>query len=265
MAVYSASQHTFVVCAYGESPYLSQCIDSLLAQKERGRILISTSTPNELIQKTAEKYQLPLFVNQGRQSIADDWNFGYRQAETPLITIAHQDDIYLPEYLSEVIAALNQASNPLIAFTDYQELRGDSVCESNRLLSVKRTLLTPLKSRRMQSSRFVRRRVLSMGSPICCPSVTFVRDALPKEVFAYGYKSNVDWQAWEMLSRQKGSFVYVCKPLMRHRIHAGSETTRVLKNHIRGNEDYEMFCRFWPAPIAKLINRVYSGAEKSNG
>ena len=38
--------HTFAVCAYGESPYLEECVQSLLAQKVRTRILIATSTPN---------------------------------------------------------------------------------------------------------------------------------------------------------------------------------------------------------------------------
>ena len=39
-------EHTFVVCAYGESPYLEKCIDSLEKQTVKSRILIATSTPN---------------------------------------------------------------------------------------------------------------------------------------------------------------------------------------------------------------------------
>ena len=37
--------HTFVICAYGESPYLEACIRSLLSQTEKSRILCATSTP----------------------------------------------------------------------------------------------------------------------------------------------------------------------------------------------------------------------------
>ena len=43
---YSENNHTFVVCAYKESPYLGECIESLLQQTKKSRILISTSTPN---------------------------------------------------------------------------------------------------------------------------------------------------------------------------------------------------------------------------
>lgn len=40
--------HTFAVCAYGESPYLEECVQSLLAQKVRTRILIATQLPNHI-------------------------------------------------------------------------------------------------------------------------------------------------------------------------------------------------------------------------
>ena len=48
---YSENNHTFVVCAYKESPYLGECIESLLQQTKKSRILISTSTPNASIQE----------------------------------------------------------------------------------------------------------------------------------------------------------------------------------------------------------------------
>ena len=48
-------KHTFVVCAYKESPYLEECIKSLLAQTVRSEILITTSTPNEKIAAISAK------------------------------------------------------------------------------------------------------------------------------------------------------------------------------------------------------------------
>ena len=32
----------------------------------------------------------------------------------------------------------------------------------------------------------------------------------------------------------------------------------------RIEENYEMFCKFWPKPIAKLINSFYTKSEESN-
>ena len=50
------SNHTFVVCAYKESEYLKECIESLLAQTVKSRIVIATSTPNEHIRSIAGRY-----------------------------------------------------------------------------------------------------------------------------------------------------------------------------------------------------------------
>lgn len=58
--------HTFAVCAYKESPYLEDCIQSLRAQTVKSNILIATSTPNDYIRSIAEKYDIPLIVNPGK-------------------------------------------------------------------------------------------------------------------------------------------------------------------------------------------------------
>ena len=49
-------QHTFVVCVYKESRYLEECIESLLAQTVKSKIVMVTSTPNNFVNKIAEKY-----------------------------------------------------------------------------------------------------------------------------------------------------------------------------------------------------------------
>ena len=103
-----------------------------------------------------------------------------------------------------------------------------------------------------------------MGSPICCPSVAFVRANCPEEIFQHGFRAAEDWQAWERLSRLKGEFVYNKKILMYHRIHEESATTELIHNNVRGREDQEMFGRFWPTPIARLLARAYSQSEKNN-
>ena len=74
----------------------------------------------------------------------------------------------------------------------------------------------------------------------------------------------MDWEAWEEISRLDGSFLYDKAFLMAHRIHEGSETTAVIEETGRGEEDYEMLCRFWPKRIAGLLERVYKQGEKSN-
>jgi len=83
-------------------------------------------------------------------------------------------------------------------------------------------------------------------------------------VFSSGLKSNLDWQAWERISREKGAFLYSDKQLLRHRVHEDSETTLLINNDIRGAEDLFMFEQFWPRPIARLLNSRYSKSLESN-
>ena len=47
--MYSESDHTFIICAYKESPFLAECIESILGQTVRGHVMMTTSTPNEYI------------------------------------------------------------------------------------------------------------------------------------------------------------------------------------------------------------------------
>lgn len=256
--------HTFVICAYKNSPYLEACIQSLMHQTVKSEILLSTSTPNEQIKSLCQKYNIPLFINRGEAGIAQDWNFGYSCAKTDYITLAHQDDIYLPEYTKIVIKYLKKEKRPLIAFSDYYELRDGRYVSESRLLQIKRLMLFPMRLKSFWRSRFIRRRILSMGSAICCPSVTMCRKNLPPQIFQPHFKSNVDWEAWINLSMEKGSFIYVNRPLMAHRIHEESETSAVIGDNRRSAEDFEIFRKFWPEPIAKLLTRVYSGGEKYN-
>ena len=256
--------HTFAVCAYKESPYLEECLASLMAQTCRSSVIIATSTPNDHIRRTAERFGVPVFENDVSAGIASDWNFAYRMASTPVVTIAHQDDIYCPEYAGQMYAQIKEARRPLIFFTDYNELRGGRVVTENRLLKVKRIMLTPLKARIFSGSRFVRRRILSFGCPICCPSVAYFKKNLPDTVFETGFKSDLDWQAWEKISRLKGDFMYCSRPLVLHRIHEGSETSAVIGKAGRGSEDVSMLKRFWPGWAAKIIERFYSKGEDSN-
>ena len=261
---FSPKDHTWAVCAYGESPYLEECIRSLKAQTTQSRILLSTSTPSEYIDGIAKKYGIPVFSHEG-SGIGRDWNAAYDLAETKLVTIAHQDDLYEPGYTEEMLKEINRSRDPILFFTDYEELRDRERVHGNRNLKIKRVMLTPLKGRALRNSRFVRRRILSMGCPICCPSVTYVKEKTGTAIFSTTLKVDLDWDQWEKQSRKKGAFVYSPKVLTLHRVHGESETTRTIEDHTRSREDLEMFRRFWPAGIAGWLEGKYSKSEESNG
>ena len=262
--LFQPSDHTFVVCAYKTSPYLEECIASLLNQSVKSNVVIATSTPNDHIRGLADKYKLRLYISSGKSGIAQDWNHALSKVDTPLATIAHQDDIYLESYTEEMLSAINSSIEPLIFFSDYGEIRCGGTCDKNKLLRVKRMMLSPLKLKGAWRSKMIRRRILSLGCPICCPSVTYNLSSLERPIFNNRFKGSLDWETWERLSRRRGSFVYSSKILMRHRIHLDSETSSLILDNVRSQEDIKMLEQFWPAPIARLIFKFYRSSQSSN-
>lgn len=259
------NKHTFVICAYKESPFLEECILSLKEQTVPSIIIMITSTPNNYIKKMAEKYNIPLYINEGDSGIVQDWNFGYSKCSSPYVTIAHQDDVYFKNYTKRALALLEKSKKPLIYFSNYCEIRNGERIYTNRLLQIKRILLFPLKLKVFRRNKMIRRRSLSLGNGICCPSVTFAVNNLPNPVFLVHFRSDEDWEAWERISKCKGEFLYDPVVQMGHRIHENSETSVILGDNARIMEDYEMFCKFWPKTIARILVKMYSKSEESNG
>lgn len=256
--------HTFVICAYGECKYLEQCAESAVDQELQTNIIMITSTPNEHIQSVAGKYDIPLYINEGPKGITQDWNYALSIVKTRYATIAHQDDIYAPNYTKEMYEKMQTSKKPIIGFSDYTELHDEEEVDYSQLIKIKKRLLLPLRLPVLQRSRFVRRRILSLGCAICCPSVTYCLDNVEQPVFNNHFTCCEDWEAWEKLSRLKGTFIYVPKPLMKHRIHDGSVTTQTVMDQGRSAEDYEMYRKFWPTWIARILEKRYVKAEELN-
>lgn len=253
--------HTFTVCAYGESPYLEECLVSLLEQTVKSKIIIATSTDNTHIRRCSEKYGLPLFTTEEHAGIGGDWNFAVGVTDTKYVTVAHQDDLYLPRFLEAVAEKVDETKKQLLFFTNYDEFTDERLIDHTRNLSVKRALTAPL--RLFPSSKFYRRRMLSLGNVIGCPSVTFNTTLCTRTPFLCEMDNALDWDTWEALSRKDGQFVYLHEVLMRHRIHADSGTTAAIKSGLRQKEDYLMMRKFWPEPIAKLLVRGYNESLKT--
>lgn len=257
--------HTFAICAYSENPYLEQCLLSTLHQKVKSNVIITTSTPNDYIKGLAEKYNVPLIVNpKYKVGVIDDFNFAYHSAQTQFVTICHQDDIYYADYSKCIYDQCANASNMLIFFSDYCEIRNGEKIEHSKLLRIKRFMLCPLRIKLLQKCKFIRRVILSLGSAICCPAVTFNKGNLDEPIFKHEFNSLCDWAAWEEISRKNGEFIYCPQILIGHRIHDVSWTSQVIKNNTRELEEIRMFQKFWPKPFARLIEFFYKKATKSN-
>jgi len=131
-------------------------------------------------------------------------------------------------------------------------------------LKIKKVMLLPLRCNLLRENKFVRRLILSLGSPICCPSVTFNKENNKDKIFTSDMNCSLDWDTWYKFSKEKGQFIYISKDLIYHRIHEESETTNSIANNVRQSEDYIMFRKFWPKPIAKILAKAYSRSLDTN-
>lgn len=254
--------HSFMVPVYGDSPHLRACLDSLRAQTRRSPIVLCSSTPPAGLQALADEYGARLVLHSPSAGIGHDWNVALEQAGTEWVTLAHQDDIYLPEFTQRTLVAALRHPQAAMVMTGYGELLGSEPIEDrlrlfSPMLLVKRVLLElGFLGRSSVAIQAAKRRLLRFGCPISCPTVTLhARSGLR---FREDLKVNLDWEAWLRLAKQPGAFVYVRQALMLHRIHAGSETSDGIRAGVRAREDLMMFRAQWPAPIARVLARAYA-------
>lgn len=287
------SDHTFVICAYKESPHLEEAIRSIREQTVLGNVLIATSTPNDYVRGLATKHQIPLKTNDHHGTLGEEWNYGYNQANTQLVTIAHQDDIYEPNFLESTLKAFNnageQGNSPrkaikqqaseanglklgltkahvpaLISFTDYYEIREGERVNTNSLLRIKRTLLFFMRFKSLQKSQAFKELTLRFGNPICCPSITYNKGVLGESIFDSAFVNSLDYLELVKLAKRIGSFLYIDRILMGHRIHKESATTQNIANNSRRKEDMQIFEMLWPRWLARIIGHFYAKSEDSN-
>jgi glycosyltransferase involved in cell wall biosynthesis len=260
------SDHTFVILAYKESPYLEHCISSLLQQTVKSEIHLSTSTPSAFLENISLKCHIPLTIYNQSEGIASDWSFALAQGKTKYITLAHQDDMYLPQYTEYCVSAAEKIQTNLITFTDYDEIFDGTLRKHNLLLLTKRMIVFPFYVFKQHiSSSFLKRLMLSPGNPICCPSIMYNKDNIGRFEFDAAFSMNLDWEAALRLAEMSGDFIYIRKKMVHRRIHKGSESTHALQTYARQNEDRILFERLWPKPVANVLLSLYATAYKSNG
>lgn len=250
--------HTFVILAYKESPYLEACIHSVLSQSMKSTVVIATSTPNRHIQHLADENGLQVLVNPNGGSIGKDWNFGMQCALTKYVTLAHQDDIYFPDFAARCIAEVEKNNNttPLMAFTRSLIYKGDKEVGLSIKNIIRWILIMPFHLKRCISSKDIKQSILLFSNSISCPGVFYVKQHLQGFRFNEEAKYILDWQAWYEMSQMEGSFIYVPDVLHMHREHSESATSSTQLATLQ-QEEFGLLKRIWGnAIIAKFITRL---------
>lgn len=255
--------HTFVVSAYKDSPYLEDCIKSLKRQTVPSDIILCTSTPSKYIRGMAELFNLSLYVREGESDIQEDWNFAYQMADTRLVTIAHQDDRYHKDYARTVQECWETYPDTTVFMTDCAVVKEDKVQKPGMVQFVKHLLRLPLRLRRLADRTCVKKAALLFGNPIICPSCTYDKEQLGEPLFDSPLKFALDWDTMWKLANRPGRFCCVEKPLIYYRIHEGATTKAFIQNQERASDEAKMYAKIWPKPIVRLLMFFYKGAYRA--
>lgn len=251
--------HTFVISAYRESEYLERCIISLMNQTVKSRIVICTSTPNQLIQSLTDKYHLELHIRYGESDIQDDWNYACSHVNSQWVTVAHQDDVYNEKYLENILGMIHKYPDSIMMFTDYRPIiHGDISIDRN--CKIQRILRFPMKFSLFAKSKFFKKYFLSLGNCVRCPSVCYHKADISGPIFTSTLKFSLDWDTFVKFSQYEGRFVYIDKPLVYYRIHEKATTMSFITNNKRKDDDIYMFRKFWPEFLVKIIMKAYTHA-----
>ena len=218
--------------------------------------MIATSTPSGFIERAAKKWGAEVIENRERIGIAADWNFALRCAGAQYVTLAHQDDIYAPEFLTRTLELLGKHRGAL-CFTSYQEIDDLGRPRASKTSRVKHLVEWLTIGRQELPNPSQLRAFMLFGNPLPCSSVTFDTRQLTDFEFSAEYESNLDWDAWCRLLNRGEAFLHVPDRLVGRRHNSETTTYRLIADGRRQKEDLMMFRRLWPRPFSDMIAYIY--------
>jgi len=255
--------HTFVICAYGRSPYLEACIRSVKAQTVPTQIICATSTPSPWLEAMVGKYRIPLYVREGKSNIRDDWNFAVEKAGGQFVTIAHQDDLYSRHYVEELQKACKRWPDMTVFMSDAVLIKQGKLTWGGAVEAVKKAPRLPWRLSFLCHITAVKVSGLMLGNPVMCPSVSYRKRKLSMPLFSGTYDFVLDWECMRKLAKEPGRFICVEKPLLCYRVHDGATTKACIEDHRREREERQMFEKIWPGWAAKAIMVLYRLAYRN--
>ena len=253
--------HVFVVPAHGDSPFLDACLASLGAQTQPSPVVVATATPSPATETACARHGAGLRVNPDGGGIGRDWNFALAQADARYVTLAHQDDLYRPDFTARTLATFARRPEGALVFTGAEHVDADGRGRPDKLSAVKGLITGAALLGAEVAGPLRRRLLLSLGNPVHCSSVTFdLARSSSGFRFAEDFRSNLDWDAWWRLHRQGERLPLRPRgagrpPLPRR----DRDHDRALADGARRAEDLRMFETVWPRPIAHALALAYAG------
>ena len=211
---------TFAIPCRDAGPFLEPLLESLLAQTRQDFTLLLVDDASrdgsvERARRVAGE-RLAIHRNEPARGIGGNWNRCVELSATPFVCIAHQDDVYAPDYLARLVAALEARPDA-----------GMAHCRAGAIDAAGAPIASPAErfkehfwSHAPGRDRAAHYQRLWRGNFVCCPAVTYRREALAAVgPFATDLRFALDWQYWFRMLRAGWGIVDVPDLLLHYRRH----------------------------------------------
>jgi glycosyltransferase involved in cell wall biosynthesis len=203
-----------VVPAYGVSRYIADALDSILAQTFRDYeiIVVNDGSPDtEELERALEPYRPRIiYLKQENRGLSGARNTGIRAARAPLVGLLDGDDVWEPEFLSEMIGELSRDPSVGVLYCDARYF-GDTPDAGRTFME-----LHP------STGEVTFARLLAQECNVISAVVMRRELLLRAGLFDEGLRSSEDFDLWLRILKAGGRIAYLRQPLMRYRRHGAS-------------------------------------------
>ncbi len=229
---------TFAIPCRNAGANLRPLLESLLAQTRQDFALIlvddGSTDGSPDVARVVVGERIEIHRNDPALGLAANFNRCARLARTPFFCLAHQDDVYEPTYLAEMVAALEAA--PTAGFAHCRAVAIDA--EGRAFDAPAERFKERFWRPSPELSAGDHYRLLFAGNYIVCPSVLFRTEAF---VAVGGFRPDLrfatDWELWFRMVHAGRLPLGVHARLLRYRRHVGAATKEAVRDLRRYREE----------------------------
>ncbi len=232
---------TFAIPCRNAGRHLRPLLHSLLAQTRQDfELLLVDDASNDGSPELARAVagdRVQVHRNEQPLGIGANWNRCVELARAPFVCLAHQDDVYEPEYLERMLAAFAARPDAGMAHCRAAAIDADGRGMPSAAERFKAHFWrhSPGRDRAAHYERLWR------GNFIVCPSMCFRADALRATgPFRTDLHFALDWEYTFRLLRAGFGIVDVHEVLMHYRRHDDAATTAANRTHTRLGEELQV-------------------------
>lgn len=233
---------TFAIPCHNGARHLRPLLESLLAQREVAVRLVlvddaSTDGSSGLAKHVAGD-RIEIVSHDPVRGIPGNWNRAAELVDTEFFCLAHQDDVYAPDYAATLTAALAAQPAAAAAYCRVEAIDGVGLRSTSLSERYKERFWRQLGPSESPEETFKR---LFAGNYVSCPSLLYRTDAfLGVGMFDVDYRFVADWE-WLLRASAKGfTLVPVARQLVSYRRHAAQATKQAVTSLRRYREEHEL-------------------------